>query len=302
VTEKSNLIFDKKPILRSPYLLCGLNGWFNGGNVAVGGIEYLIKQLKAEKFAEMPISPYHIYQSEGIRPMFKTQDGVIMEFQFPKNQYYYVLNPDSEHDVILFLGTEPNLNWEEYADTVAALASDFDAYRLYTFGGILSRSPYTREPRISCTCTSAKVRDEMKKYNVSFSNREGPASFNFMLLQTCKKRGLEGANLTVWAPLYPEFNIAIEYSPKSIKSALIRLGHMMSLNINFDELNTAISELQGKLDSVRQQDSQFNVYIEELEKNFVEMPYQEPLGFSSFEAIKFAEELLRQNNDRRQGQ
>ncbi|MFC2014975.1 PAC2 family protein [Chloroflexota bacterium] len=303
--EKDNLILETKPPLRSPYIVCGLNGWVNGGNVSVGGIEYLIRQLRAEKFAEMPTSRYHVYQLSGIqnvRPVFKMQDGVIKESTFPKNQFYYAVNPTSDHDIILFLGTEPSLHWEEYADTVVKLASDFGAYRLCTFGGILDRSPYTREPRTSCTCTSSKVRDEMEKYNVTFSSREGPASFNLMLLHACNKKGLEGVNLTVRAPYYPEFNIAVDYSPKSVKAVLLRLSHLMGLETNFEELNKSISEMEGKLDFIRQQNPQFNIYIEDLEKNYNEMPFQEPLDISPHEAVRFAEEFLRENNDRQQEQ
>ncbi len=303
--EKGNLVFDSRPALRNPYIVCGLNGWVNGGDVSVGGVDYFIRQFKGAKFAEMPTSRYHIYQIPGVeslRPVFKMQDGLIVESHLPKNQFYYAVNPASDRDLVLFLGTEPSLNWEEYADTVVGLVCDFGAPRLYTFGGVLDRTPYTREPRMSCACTGAKVKDEMEKYNVTFSSREGPATFTQMLLYACNKRGLEGVNLTVRVPYYPEFNVAIEYSPKSIKTVLVRLNHLMHLEMNFDELNNSIRELEGKLDFVRRQNPQFNTYIEGLEKDYVEMTYQEPLDISPNEAIRLAEELLRKNKDHRQGQ
>ena len=40
--------------------------------------------------------------------------------------------------------------------------------------------------------------------------------------------------------------------------------------------------------------SQFQVYIENLEKDFVEVKYEEPLDISGEEVIRFAEELLRE--------
>ena len=301
----NNLTYIIKPTtLRSPYIVCGLNGWVNGGDVSVGGTRYLIDQFKGKKFAEMPITPYHVYQVPGVeslRPMFNMQDGILVESHLPKNEFYYALNPASDHDLILFLGTEPSLNWEEYADTVVSLAMDFKAARLYTFAGILDRSPYTREPRMSATCTSTKVKNDMEKCNVNFSSRTGPASFNLMLLHACQKRGLDGANMTVRVPYYPEFNIAIDYNPKSIKAVLTRLDHLMRLSLNFGELDKAITELDGKIDAIRQQNPQFNSYIEELEKDYVEMPYPGPLDFSGRDAVKFAEDFLRENQDRRQG-
>jgi proteasome assembly chaperone (PAC2) family protein len=223
-----------------------------------------------------------------------------MEAQFPKNEFYYALNRASEHDLIFFLGTEPSLNWEEYADAVVSLGCDFGAARLYAFGAVLDRTPYTREPRVSCACTSTEVKDGMVKYNVLFSSREGTATFNQMLLYACKRKGLEGVSLTVRAPYYPEFNVAIGYSPKSIKAILVRLNDLMNLKLDFHGLDASIKELEGKLDFVRQQNPQFNAFIEEQEKDYIEMPYREPLDMSPKDAVRFAEELLKKNKGQQQ--
>ncbi len=300
MNEKDKVTFDSRPNLRKPYIICGLNGWVNSGDVSIAGVNYFIRQFRGVKFAGMTISPYHVYQVPGLeslRPVFRMQDGLITESHLPTNEFYYATNPGSEHDLILFQGTEPNLNWEAYADTVVSVACDFGASRMYTLCGILDRTPYTREPMISCTCTDAKVKKEMEKYNVTFSNRVGPASFNQMLIYACNKKGLEGVNFTVRIPYYPEFNIAIGYSPKSLKAVLIRLKRLMQLEMNLDELNNAIKELETKLDSARQQNAQFNSYIEELEKDYVEMPYQETIDISPSDAVRLAEEFLKNNED-----
>jgi proteasome assembly chaperone (PAC2) family protein len=302
MSEERALIITNRPTLRNPYIVCGVNGWVNSGNVAVGGVDHFIRQFKAEKFAELPASRYHIYQIPGVQsqaPVFKMEEGLIVESHFPRNEFYYVRNPVSDHDLILFLGTEPNLYWEEYTDAVVGLACDFGATRLYSFGGLLAKVPYTREPIMTCTCTSSKIKDEMQQYNVMYSNREGSATFNQMLLYACKKKGLEGATFTVRVPYYPEFNVAIGYSPQSIKAVLVRLNHILHLDINFGEIDDAIRELQGKLESIRQQNPQFNTYIEELEKDYVEMTYKETLDISPSEAIKFAEEFLKENKEER---
>ena len=137
----------------------------------------------------------------------------------------------------------------------------------------------------------------MEQYNVIFSTREGASTFNLMMIYTAMKKGLEAANLTVRVPYYPEFNIAMEFSPKSTKAVLMRLNHLMQLGLNFDELDNINQELEGKLDFVRQQNPQFNTYMEELEKNYQELPFEEPLNISANEAIKLAEEFLKNNKN-----
>jgi hypothetical protein len=143
------------------------------------------------------------------------------------------------------------------------------------------------------------MKEEMEQYNVLFSSREGPPTFNQMLLYACRKKGLEGAGFTVRVPYYPEFNVAIGYSPRSIKAALVRLNHILHLHLSFDALDKATGELQTRLDQVRQQNPEFNTYVEELEKDYTEMLFHEPLDITPNEAIRFAEELLK-NKDQTQ--
>ena len=110
--EKDILIVEKRPELRSPYFVCGFNGWLNGGSVSLGGITYLTTHLKAVKFAEMRTSHFHMYQvpgSEALRPIFKMDEGLITETNFPIDHFYYALNHGSDHDLVILLGSEPNL-------------------------------------------------------------------------------------------------------------------------------------------------------------------------------------------------
>ncbi len=297
---QAKVIFSQKPVLRQPYIICGLNGWVNGGDVATGGIKYLIRNLRARKFAEIPIAHYHVYQIPGIdslRPIVRMEDGLVAGYYPPRNQFFFADNPASDHDVILFLGTEPNMNWDDYAEAVAGLASEYRSAGVYFLGGVLDKTPHTRQPRVSCSVTSAAMREEMKKYNVTFSNREGPTTFNTVALYYCQKHGVEGASFSVRATYYPEFNIAVPYNPKSVKALLVRLNYRMNLNLNFDALNSQIRDFEGKLEFMRSQSREFNTYVEELEKNYTEMPFEEPLELSPDEAVRLAEDLLRRNRE-----
>ena len=213
----------------------------------------------------------------------------------PVNEFYYARDTGSEHDLILFHGDEPNLNWEEYAEAVVGLAQSFGAERLYAVGSILDMSPYTREPLISCTCSDEKVKQEMDDYHVTYSNREGMAAFGQMLVHACAEKGIEAVNFTVRVPCYPEFNVFLGESPKSLKAILLRLKDLMKVDIDFDDLDTSIKEMEGKLNFVRQQNPQFNTLIEELEKKYVEMPYEESLDLSADDAVRLAEEFLKNN-------
>lgn len=294
------LKFESKPSLRKPYLVCGLNGSFNSGNVSAGGIDYFINQFGAVKFAEMPASRYHIFQMPGvdtIRPVFKMQEGLIVKANLPVNEFYYSTNTGSENDLILFRGYEPAINWEEYAENVIDLACSFGAVRLYSTCGILDMTPYTREPIISCTCTDSKVKREMENYEITFSNREGMASYGQMLIYTCQKKGLEGVNFTVRVPCYPEFNIFLGDCPKSLKAILVRLRDLMHFNMDFNEIEAEIKDIDEKLNIIRRNNPNFDTLLTELEKKYIDTPYHESLGISPSDAVKLAEEFLKKNRN-----
>jgi ABC-type proline/glycine betaine transport system substrate-binding protein len=67
--------------------------------------------------------------------------------------------------------------------------------------------------------------------------------------------------------------------------------------MNFEELNNTVKEVEEKLDAFRQKNPQFNTFIEELEKDYAEMTYQESLDISPSDAVRLAEEFLKNNED-----
>ncbi|GAG21417.1 unnamed protein product, partial [marine sediment metagenome] len=95
----------------------------------------------------------------------------------------------------------------------------------------------------------------------------------------------------------PEFNVFLDESPKSLKAILVRLKDLTHFDMDFDELDTEIQEVEGKLDFVRQQNSNFNTLIEELEKQYVDMPYPESLDISPSDGVRLAEEFLKNNGE-----
>lgn len=277
-------------------MVCGIDGWVNGGAAATGSVEYLVEKLKARKFAEIPIDRFHIFQAPGqlsLRPHISIQDGLLKEHRFPQNQFFYGVNPNADNDLILFLGTEPNLNWEEYATTILGVAKDFSVVRIYLLGGVLDKTPHTKEPGVSCTCSSPELKEEMRKYGVQFGTYEGPGSFSTTMLYFCQTRRMPMVSLSARATYYPEFNIGIPRNPKTIRAVVRRLSYLLHLNLDVADLDKEAEELETKLGFMVSYNPEFKAYVEELEKDFIEVKYEEPLDISADEAVRIAEEFLK---------
>jgi proteasome assembly chaperone (PAC2) family protein len=281
-------------------MVCGISGWVDGGESATGSIRYLVKKLEAKEFAEIPIDKFHIFQIPGqlsLRPQIKIEDGILKEHRFPQNQFFGSVNPNADNDLILFLGTEPNLNWEEYADAILSVAEEFAVFRIYLLGGVLDKTPHTKEPGVSCACSSDQLKEEMQKYGMQFSNYEGPGRFGSTLLYICQKRGIPMVSITVRATYYPEFNIAIPRNPKSIRAVVGRLNSLLRLNVDISDLDREAEEFEAKLGFMASHNPEFQTYIEELERDFIEIKYEEPLDITATEAVRIAEEFLKEKKE-----
>ena len=300
MARQSTVLFLEKPELRQPYLVCGINGWVDGGEAATGTTRYLIKKLPARKFAEMPLGRYHVFQVPGqlsLRPEIKIENGLLKKHVLPRNEFFYWVNPHSEHDLILYLGTEPNTNWEEYAGNILNLAADFGVARIYVLGGVLDKTPHTREAGVSCACSSKELRQEMMKYAMPSSNYEGPGSFSITMLHLSQKRKMPMVSIIARSTYYPEFNVVIPRNPKAIKAVVLRLDSLLHLNLDISDLDQEADELEVKLNFMASHNREFQTYIEELEKEHTKVKYEAPLDITGNEAVQLAEDFLKETRE-----
>ena len=228
-----------------------------------------------------------------LRPHIRIEDGLLKEHDSPENQFFYWINPHADNDLILFLGTEPSLNWEEYAEGILGAAEEFAVARIYLLGGVLDKTPHTREPGVSCTCSSPELKEEMRKYGVEFANYDGPGRFGTTLLYVCQNRGEQMVSITARVTYYPEFNIMIPRNPKAMRALVKRLRPLLHLDLDLSDLDKEAEELEAKLGFMASHNAQFRAYVEQLERDFIEVKYEEPLDISPGEAVEVAEKFLK---------
>ncbi len=100
-------------------------------------------------------------------------------------------------------------------------------------------------------------------------------------------------SITTRATYYPEFDIVIPHNPKAIRAVVRRLNHLLRLNLDISDLDKQAEEFEAKLSFMASQNPLFQTYVEELEKDFIEVKYEEPLEMSPDEAVRLAEEFLK---------
>jgi len=247
-------------------MVLGFSGWMDGGDASTGTVEYLIGKLGAEVFAEIEPSEFYLYNFPGpmevaalFRPHTKIAEGKIVDFQEPTSRFYY----DSDTDLILFVGKEPNFRWKEYAACVLGVATQFNVRQLFFVGSVASTVPHTREPRFLCSVSRGRLRGLLQKYGVQPSDYEGPASFVTYLIVQARQRGLEMTSLVAEIPAYVQGR-----NVRSIEAVSRKLLAVLGVSIDLDELRAQSLEFAKRLDEVVRGRPELAELIRKIEKDY----------------------------------
>jgi proteasome assembly chaperone (PAC2) family protein len=293
------LLLTKQPPLRAPYLVAGFAGWPNGGGVSTDVVEYLKSYLAAERIGEITPEDFYVYSSPALasRPIVTIRQGVVRSLQFPTNEIFAWHSQDGMHDLILLLGIEPDLHWQQFAEAVLACIRTFAVQRLYTIGGYLDYAPHTRMPRISGVVTQDALLQELAPYEVELTDYEGPTSVQSYLLSLCREWGVEGISLWGSTPSY----IQGAY-PKVTQCMLQLLSQMWRLPLELSLFEEQTAELETSLHEQIDNNPELGDYIKRLEQAYdqdeQEQPQQEQPQPETDTIVDEIQQFLRQRRDR----
>ncbi len=258
------LIMQEPPQLVAPYILVGLQGWLNAGEISTGGIDYLQHKLGAQKFAHIETQGFYIYQIPSVspeltlRPHTRIKDGLVTTLDLPRNDFFF-WKSGSDHDLVLFLGVEPNLNWPEYCQVILDVARRFHAPRIYFLGAVFDQVPHTRETRIHASVSHPRLKDELMTF-AHFTNYEGPCSFTTMLLTMGSKQEIEVAGISARTPIYIK-----DFNSKACYDLLKHLLAMAGFRIDLSDLRQSSENMLESMDRAFSEDSKASAQLEKLE-------------------------------------
>lgn len=251
------------PRLSEARLVMGFTGWMDGGDVSTGTIDYLVEALGADRIAEIDPAPFYIYNMPGsmevtalFRPHVRIVDGLIEQFDEPDNAFYCA--PD--RNLLLFTGKEPNLAWPAYADCILDLAESCGVSMLHFVGSVAGLVPHTREPRFFGSVSDAGLIPWLEEHDVVPSDYQGPGSFITYLTTRVRERGLGLATLVAGIPTYVDGK-----NTKCIKTAVQKVGTMLSLDLNLKELERMSAAFEKQLDESIQERPELAEQIRKIE-------------------------------------
>jgi predicted ATP-grasp superfamily ATP-dependent carboligase len=241
------------PRLRRPRVVAAFRGWNDAGGAASLAAGYLRSATDAERFAVIDSEPFVDYQQT--RPTVSMVDGDVRHVEWPVTEVF----ASQDHDLMIVLGTEPNMRWRAFSDSIVDLAQRYRSRLVITMGALLADTPHTRPVPVSASASDPEL---MSRHGLVRSTYEGPTGIVGVLHDSCSRAGLVSASLWAATPHY----ISAAPNPQAALALLERLAEIAGTPAGGAELERAASEYQLRVASAIADDPDVAGYVEQLEQ------------------------------------
>jgi len=255
-----------QPKLANATLLLALTGWMDGGSVSTGSVRHIMGRREVRQIAKIDPDDFYIYNFPGsmeiaslFRPEVKYEDGIVTRFEPPTNTFW----ADEASNLVFFVGKEPNLRWQGFADCIFHLTRTLNVSRIMFMGSFGGSVPHTREPRMFGSVSHPRMKPLLKQYAITPSDYEGPGSFATMLLAEAARHDVEMLSLVAEIPGYLQGS-----NPRSIEAITKRLAKMLNQPIDLDSLREASNEWEQQVTAAVEKDEDLAKTIRKLEEQY----------------------------------
>jgi len=248
--------WSSRPRLRSPIVIAAFAGWNDAGEAASTAARHLADVWATREFAT--IDPEEFYDFSSTRPQVRLSDGVHREIVWPANEFSASSVLNSDLDVVVLIGTEPQQRWRTFCEEVLSVATDLEARMLITMGALLAEVPHSRPVSVIGTAADGELID---RYGLQRSRYEGPTGIVGVLHDACGTAGL--ASLSLWAAV-PAY-VQGAPSPKAALALVERVSDVLELAIPTTSLEIASAAYEREVDEVVTNDEDLTGYVNRLE-------------------------------------
>ncbi len=226
------------PQLRSPILVCAFRGWNDAAAAASTALETVAGSLDAEVIAQL--DPEEFFDFQANRPTITLTEGQTRHIEWPENTMLAARAPNAERDLVLLDGTEPNLRWRTFSDSVAGAAHRLGVGTVITLGALLAEVSHTLPVPITGLASDEELVDELE---LQRSNYEGPTGIVGVVHDSCRRAGMKSASLWAAVPHY----VASVPNPKAALALLRRLESLTGVSVDAGDLEDETSSYEEQV-------------------------------------------------------
>lgn len=254
--------------LRRPVLVIAFFGWNDAAEAATDAVKFLRNIEPAAPVASLDADEFFVFTEH--RPTVKWIDGddARREVVWPLTEFTVLRRPNADHDLILGLGTEPDLRWRRYCRAVLQVAEMAKVEEVVTLGALLADVAHTRPTRVSGGSSNP---ERQKQFGFQPSRYEGPTGIVGSIGEAC--RVAEVPHMGFWASV-PHY-VTSRHNPGATKALLTELDRVFDLELDLHHLDGAQERYRAQIDSALEEKPDIRDYVRNLEEQADEEMKQE---------------------------
>ena len=262
---------DELPRLDQPMAVVAFEGWNDAGDAATGALEHLELIWDAKPLAALDPEDYYDFQVN--RPTVSLIDGVSRRIEWPTTRVSVARPTDSERDVVLIRGIEPNMRWRGFCDELIELCRELDVRTVVLLGALLADTPHTRPTPVSGSAYDA---ESARRWGLETSRYEGPTGILGVFQDACVQAGLPAISFWAAVPHY----VSQPPSPRATVALLQRVEEVLELAVPLGALPQQAEDWVRTVDEMANEDAEVVEYVRSLEERATESDLSEANGES----------------------
>jgi proteasome assembly chaperone (PAC2) family protein len=278
--------------LKDPVLVAAFRGWNDAGDAATFAAAHLARVWSAQRIATL--DPEDFYDFQAVRPEVQLEEGYTRKVTWPSNEFSAAHLSGDPHDVIVLIGTEPNLKWRTFTRLIVDVAKEHRVNLVITLGALLADVPHSRPVHITGTAVEKQLIEEL---GLRRSRYEGPTGIVGVLHDACSKAGVRSASLWAAVPHY----LAVTPNPKAALALVNKAVQLVGAPAEIDDLERATVTYEQRVSELVSADDDVQAYVKLLEERADEREREEqmePSEMPSGDALAAElERFLRERDD-----
>jgi hypothetical protein len=228
-----------RPLLEDPVLVVALDGWIDAGFAAATAGAHLVSILDPAVVARFDVDVLVDHRSR--RPITHLVEGVNTGLTWPRLELRHGKDADGR-DVLLLLGSEPDVRWRSFCQQVVALVGDLGVHLVVGLGAFPAPVPHTRTLRLASTATTPELAARVPVR----ATLDVPAGVQAAIERSCADAGLPA--IGIWAQV-PHYLVNMTY-PAASAALVDGLADLAGLRLDSTPLHEAAAALRARVDEL----------------------------------------------------
>ncbi len=257
--DNQSITFEKMPQLKDPILVAGFDGWGNALDVSKTTVSYLIRNLKAERFAE--INPDLFYRYDSARPMVHIEGGTLEDISPPGGAFYSAEMDPKGKSIVILKADEPHLKWQLFTGELLALCEKLGIRTIITVGSMYDDVLHSDRIMSGIASTETLYKKLIEKDIIPISYK-GPSGIHSTIHAEGQKKGIHCISLWSHCPYYLQGTTHYGLC-SSMVSLLAFLGNF---DLDTEELDKRWREINQQIQEVIANSAELQAMVNEIRK------------------------------------